>query len=137
MELTENHRKALTEYLGKRWNMKTGDWFCQNCEKLWEKSIESGVVCSYCGCPARFYTPFPDEDQNYTFATTADLHAVYSRMVEKNDWLPFYTYADNIWRDASLGCWDFEYAKWLSCYGCPDQIQERMAMACEFINRKQ
>lgn len=104
-ELTEHHRKVLTEYLGER--------------------FMSGLV----GHPYLFNGT---TTSNRPFTTPADLHAVYSKMVEKGRWLDFLAFAST---SACQLPEKVSFTAWLSCYGCPDQIAERMEMAAEWIEK--
>ena len=78
-----------------------------------------------------------------------DLYAVFSKMVERGEWGEFLVYAF----DTSDGSnpmsefhdetgniagkfYDTEFTAWLSCYGCPDKIPERMRMAAKFIRER-
>jgi hypothetical protein len=54
-------------------------------------------------------------------------------MVESGKWRDFWDYmvqrCDRMLRP-------HEFTAWLSCYGCPEQIGERMKMAAEFIEER-
>ena len=125
-ELTEYHRKVLTEYLGECWHHK-GNISVQGMK---------AYSCSKCG----------SRDRNRTFTTPADIYAVYSRMVELGEWEEFCEYADEIWGRnpilsklwwESADDWQFPLlSSWLSCYGCPEQIPDRMKMAATFIEER-
>lgn len=68
---------------------------------------------------------------NYRNDPVKDLHAVYSKMVGKGEWDTFFFWVHKgMWVDPWT---DVMFAAWLSCYGTPDQIPERMAMAAEWI----
>lgn len=80
-----------------------------------------------------------------TFTTIADLHAVYSRMVERGEWEEFLKFAAEVsagffinYADKSgeIQFYGFRFISWLFCLNCPDQIEERMRMAAEWIARK-
>lgn len=61
-----------------------------------------------------------------------DLFAVFSKMVENGEWEEFVFYIEQKYKHgyAIRGA---QNIAWLSCYGIPDQIPERMKMAVNFI----
>ena len=70
----------------------------------------------------------------------ADLYAVYSKMVELQEFIKFCSYAEDEFLKSGVydgsGYADATFFAWLSCYGCSDQIPERMEMASKFIKRR-
>ncbi len=118
-ELTEHHRKALTEYLGECWH-----------EAFWHDI--RGIACVKCdkGLNGIF-------DLHKTFTTPADLHAVYSRMVEKGEWDDFNDIAiETLVRLSDHLFTTSELNAWLFCLNCPEKIPARMVMAAEFCERR-
>ena len=68
------------------------------------------------------------------YETPTDLHAVYSKMVERGEWDEFYgDMLDVKMKETNFRMMLSDFTAWLSCYGCPDQIPERMGMAAEFL----
>lgn len=67
-----------------------------------------------------------------------DLFAVYSKMVERGEFGKFVEDTYYPWEEKYklFGPDQGEFMAWLSCYGCPDQISERMSMAAEWIRRR-
>jgi hypothetical protein len=121
-ELTEAERKFLTEYLGE----------CFHDENIAKDRLGySFAICEKCGANRAAVT-------FRTFDTPADLHAVFSRMVEKEEWEGFEAEAHQIYiHQVSEFCYREAYAAWLFCLDCPDQIPERMKMVLEFERWKQ
>lgn len=112
------HRKTLTLYLG----------------ECWHSMVDKGpyeTTCNKCGMSfASIHYSDWDINKFYrTFTTPADLYAVYSKMVEKGEWEGF---IERMWSIPPTGFID-TFTAWLSCYGCPEQIPERMKMAAEFL----
>lgn len=104
--MTDADGKTLTEYLGDEWYPHT-------------YTDPSGLNWKVKG-------------NNRTFSTPDDLHAVYSRMVEKGDWEKFEGWAllqktGQKWEILS------SFYRWLFCLNTQDQIPERMAMAAEWV----
>ena len=126
-ELTEHHRKVLTTYLGEcLHNFQFDDEDYQFNEAHWK--------CENCGIRATDPLNFP----NLAFITPADLHAVYSRIVEKGKWEEFLDYAEGVWfgldKESSGTSW-YQFEAWLYRLNCPDQIEEWMAMVAEWIEK--
>ncbi len=80
--------------------------------------------------------------ENYGVVLTGDpikdLFAVCSRVVERGEWNKFHLYAYEYWYGSLtiqvlLETGECDFTAWLSCYGCPDLIPERMRMAAKFI----
>ena len=130
--LTDAERKLLTEYLGECWHEwlhiipeeDDGYYDYTECQKCHEK---------YSG---------PHRGSQRTFTTPADLHAVFSKMVEKGKWPKFRRHAEHqyglipfiepITEDEEAN-FDIDLEEWLFCLACPEQIPERMRMAANFI----
>lgn len=138
-ELTEHHRRVLTEYLGECWHKY----------KLYPMG-EFGPRYGYCtnpDCSSDFYGEnrrIIDEGrlaQRRSFTTPTDLHAVYSRMVEvdktRETWDEFIEHAIGVYfgkhTREGITIKHSKFMRWLSCYGCPEEIPARMKMAAEFI----
>lgn len=122
--LTDDDRKMLTEYIGECWPEYgvDADGYEAPCNKCWK---------------------WIDEHNNRTFTTLADLHAVYSRMVELEEWHQFMNYAHNqcpLEADLDLpinnGSDMADFTAWLFCLNAPDQIPERMRQVSKFIKEK-
>jgi hypothetical protein len=110
--LTDDERKVLTEYLGECWHSKE-TWY--DCD-----------TATHC--------------KRRTFTTPADLHAVYSKMVERKEWEEFqnhmvYKYRE-VEKDDYTRWFVAAFEKWLFCLACPEQIPERMEMAAGWIRAK-
>jgi len=141
--LTDDDRKMLTEYLGECWHEiaePITDWeepvFCLKCKQQ----------VSWTWTPPE--KPTVRQHQvalNYHFTTPADLHAVYSKMVEKGEWSKFRRYAEYqyglipflepITEDEEAN-FDIDLEAWLFCLACPEQIPERMKLAAGWIRAK-
>ena len=116
--MNDENKKLLTEYLGECWHEMEPDL-----------ELNYGIYrCKKC-----LISSFAHKLYRRTFTTPADLHAIYSKMVEKGEWDAF----DN---------WSWWYRKgaepkvahsvWLFCLNCPEQIPERMVMVAEWIERR-
>ena len=139
MQLTDDDRKVLTVYIGERWH-----------EIVAEQPYEIdgvGVGSLFrCSCGQSFHAPINLHTMiNLTFTTPADLHAVYSKMVEKGEWSKFRRYAEYqyglipflepITEDEEAN-FDIDLEAWLFCLACPEQIPERMKMVAEWIGKR-
>jgi hypothetical protein len=122
-ELTEAERKFLTEYLGE----------CFHDENIAKDRLGySFAICEKCGANRAAVT-------FRTFDTPADLHAVFSRMVENGEWDAFeaemMTQKMLLERVDDLLMTNFD--AWLFCLNCPGEIPEMMKMVLEFERWKQ
>ncbi len=115
--MNDDRRKMLTEFLGLCWH-----------ELLTDSDFPA--VCS-CG------RPWTKADHtNRTFTTWADLGAVYSRMVEREDWAKFLDYSIDRYPIAPLKSVCDECDRWLAWLlglNHPEQIADRMELAAEFL----
>ena len=129
--MTDEYRKTLTEYIGECWHEwkhivpKGRDKYYDymKCKKCKETHSGLGVTIK----------------AQRTFTTPADLHAVYSRMVEKGEWRAFGEVAYIKWLStikSAKGLTPHEFNAWLFCLNAPDQIPERLSMAAKFINER-
>ena len=129
MQLSDEQRKRLTLYLEECWHEwlhiipeeDDGYYDYTECQKCHEK---------YSG---------PHRGSQRTFTTPADLHAVYSAMVTKEEWKSFIEFASEEWARpqgyVDMNVYDF--TAWLSCYGCPEQIPEQMKLAADWIRERE
>lgn len=130
--MTDDDRKLLTEYLGECWHKRDID-------------LPTALRCV---CGMRFsyedqligHIENDNEYRTRTFSTPADLHAVYSKMVEKVEWPEFMTFAGRE-HDKGLDIinsktWGFFFTAWLFRLNAPDQIPERMKMVAGWIKSK-
>ena len=127
--LTDAERKVLTKFLGECWHIPVWsdgprdakEFRCQKCRKK---------------------APYPGINilKNRTFATPDDLHAVYSAMVRKGEWNGWMNYANMKcgWKDFDpIRDNAFNYlCQYIFCLNAPEQIEERMKMAAEFMEGK-
>ena len=122
--LSEADRKALTEYIGECWHEPKPLSY-----QMWVGGRGSHCyTCVKCGCN------YPGEWTPRTFTTPADLHAVYSAMVRKGEWIDFYRYSWLKGGGISGGNNHEErHVSWLFCLDAPEQIPARMKMVVEFI----
>lgn len=128
-KLTEHHRKVLTEYLGECWHDRMDTYV--------DHGVDRKAYCLFCGKTWGRNTP----TRQRTFTTPADLHAVYSRMVEidksRKTWDDFVEYAIGAYFGKhireGITIKHSKFMRWLSCYGCPDQIPERMVLVVNFV----
>jgi len=126
MQLTDDDRKLLTEYIGE----------CFHNPSIAKDSLGySFALCEKCGANRSGVTFRP-------FTTPADLHAVYSAMVEKGEWERFLNYCEGkpgsyIYLDdyGHIHIQPQTFA-WLFCLACPEQIPERMKMVAEWIRER-
>ena len=94
------------------------------------------VLTEYCSKFARLYSL---RDKLRITLSDAEiesmyLFAVYSMMVEKGEWGQFIDWIDAT-QEIPLENNGDGHA-WLFCLNCPEQIGERMKMACDFIRNK-
>ena len=127
--MTDEDKKVLTGYIGKCWhedvsNYDNGKWHKCSCDREWEMSHAGSISFAK-----------HIEESNHSFATTADLYAVYSSMVELGEWDEFWAYANShpVAMPGKEAYYHDDFAKWLFCLNAPGQIPERMAMAANFI----
>ena len=119
--MTDDDRKALTLYIGECWH---------EFERFVCDDSSAFDRCKKCKLPMRVCI-------NRTFSTHDDLYAVFSKIALQWEWGKFDTFMLNKWYDQfPFQEWKMPYIQWLSCYGCPEQIGERMSMAAEFIRER-
>ena len=131
MQLTDDDRKMLTEYLGECWH-EIGDLVQHSTNML---SARIGGMCSKC-----LASDITGDINQRTFTTPADLHAVYSKMVERKEWEEFqnhmvYKYRE-VEKDDYTRWFVAAFEKWLFCLACPEQLPERMKLAAGWIRAK-
>jgi hypothetical protein len=123
MTLTEQEKKQLTEFLGE-------------CLHRWKWIPGGGLVCI--NCPIDLYRkddvryeqvmPVP---QNRTFATQADMMALYSQLFKVEKWEEFFLFAWELWVKAH--CRDYRlFTAWLFCLSGSD-YEARCKMISEFL----
>lgn len=126
MKLTNEERKLLTEYLGECWHKLNG-------------GLSGDLMYCRCSTCNKWIHIADIEIGSYqrTFTTITDLHAVYSKIVEKGEWARFYyrmfPIKANIDSINRIGSTQPDFAAWLFCLNCPEQIPKRMKMVSEFI----
>jgi hypothetical protein len=80
-KLTEDDRKLLTEFLGKYWH-----------EIKWNKTDYNQCVSPNCSCGITGLHPTEScfyENEQRTFTTPSDQHAVFTKLVEVGKWEEF------------------------------------------------
>jgi hypothetical protein len=150
--LTDADRRVLTEeVLKKCWHEVRGDAIPD--DKDYALCIHCGIECSVewskCLSGEIPMDAVPADDiliatNNNTFATPDDLHAVYSALVEMGKWGEYIAWLVENGKTGDFkeynglsGPYKEHYlypvgVRWLSCYGCPDQIPSRMKMVAEW-----
>ena len=122
--MNDEDRKLLTEYLGECWH------------ENWHSAM-MGSHCDDCLVEGKSAA-----NRRRTFTTPADLYAVYSKMAERGEWDEYQQYGrrKHYKRQVALTVdhtafmnRSMQFDAWLSCYGCPDQISERMAMVADWV----
>ena len=111
--MTDDDRKVLDGYMG-HIRIKPHHGSC--------------CACQRCG-------QFHDDCWCTEYDTPADLHAVYSRMVELGEWEEFINFIDKSIQDIPLEKNGDGHA-WLFCLNAPDQIPERCKMVAEWMKGK-
>ena len=84
-EITNAECRELADRLGIKWK-KDGEWHCQNCDKEIPDNKPALEGCIYCGCHARYFVPYPLEDQNPDFT---DAREVLKVMMAREDYGAF------------------------------------------------
>ena len=126
--MNDDTRKLLTEYIGECWH----HWIPAYSNELEDVSMR-GHKCEHCG---EYWCVRPGHDGPIvpkTFSTPVDLHAVYSKIVERGEWKLFYWY---LYDEEAVPVKQSEYVVWLFCLNAPDQIEERLDMAASFIEER-
>jgi hypothetical protein len=112
-------RKRLTEYIGECWPEYDNP----------SQQVYVGTICIDKSLIKR-----------RTFTIPADLHTVYSKIVETGEWNSFISFAMSYGADISSDIGSFYYDTdsfaWLFCLNAPDQIPERMKMVGEFLKER-
>ena len=131
MQLTDDDRKMLTEYLGECWHEVSYKEYRYVCKCGKEDDHQNSAD------PMAVIRGFTKEHSGRTFTTSADLHAVYSKMVRKGEWEEFEALMWEKWPDVgSFKHGIAKYVAWLFCLACPEQIPERMKLVCTLIGRQ-
>ena len=134
--MTDDTRKLLTEYLGECWH----HWIVAFPDDHTTNYKMRGHKCYYCGEYSSIQPEKGGPIVPRTFSTPADLYAVYSKMVEREEWEDYYVHAMTMYRESLNFLWkhidDRTFSAWLFCLNCPDQIEERMSMAAKFLKSR-
>ena len=117
MQLSDKQITCLLAYLGET-------------RHTVRKRNDSELECS-CGASWALFSPEHTRHLNRTFATPADLHAVYSALMRKGEWEEFYWWM--IIENNDVPFVENKSAAWLFCLDHPEQIPERMKLAADWI----
>ena len=116
--MTDDDRKVLDGYMG-HIRIKPHHGSCCTCQRC-------GQFHDACWCTE--------------YDTIEDLHAVYSKMVDRKEWEEFqnhmvYKYRE-VEKDDYTRWFVAAFEKWLFCLACPEQLPERMKLAAGWIRAK-